>query len=58
MELLFVLLGMILQAWINNSRAKAYNRNVAMWTIMGILFGILSTIVLLLLGEKTEDEKR
>lgn len=41
--------------WINISRAKKYNRSVTGWAIAGFLFGILSTIVLLLLGKKSKN---
>ena len=51
MEILVFVLP-ILFSWINYNHAQMYNRNVGMWVFLGFFFGIFSTILLLLLGEK------
>lgn len=56
MELLGILIGMALVAWLNHYLATQRGRSAIGWAIGGALFGLLSTILLLILG--TTPEKR
>lgn len=56
MELLITLVVLGLVAWLNHYLATQRGRNPVGWAIGGALFGLLSTILLLVLG--TTDEKR
>ena len=56
MELLAFLIGAALVAWLNSYLAEQRGRSVAGWAIGGFIFGLLSTIILLVIG--TTDEKR
>jgi len=53
MELIFFLIGIALVAWLNHYLATQRGRNAVGWAIAGAIFGILSTVLLLILG-KTE----
>ena len=51
-----ILLSVILVAWLNWYLAEQRGRSAVGWAIAGFLFGLLSTIVLLVIG--TTDEKK
>lgn len=53
MELIGFLIGIALVAWLNHYLATQRGRNAVGWAIAGAIFGLLATIVLLILG-KTE----
>ena len=53
MEVIGFIIGMALVAWLNHYLATQRGRNAVGWTIGGAVFGLLSTILLLILG-KTE----
>lgn len=59
MELFIILLVVGLIAWLNAYLAEQRGRSAVGWAIGGILFGLLSTILLLILGttdaKKTDD---
>lgn len=55
MELGF-LIGMALVAWLNHYLATQRGRNAIGWAIGGAIFGLLSTILLLVLGKTPEKE--
>lgn len=56
MELFIVLVVAGLIAWLNHYLAEQRGRNAVGWAFGGVIFGLLSTILLLILG--TTDEKR
>ena len=56
MEPIFFLIGMALVAWLNYYLAEQRGRSTVGWAIGGALFGVLSTILLLVIG--TTEEKR
>lgn len=56
MELIGILIGMALVAWLNHYLATQRGRSAVGWAFGGAIFGLLSTILLLVLG--TTDEKR
>lgn len=41
---------------VNYNLAKSFDRNVTLWVLLALLFGIFSTIPLALLGEKEGGE--
>lgn len=51
-----IILAVALVAWLNWYLAEQRGRSELGWAIAGILFGLLSTIVLLVIG--TTDEKK
>jgi hypothetical protein len=51
-----IILAVALVAWLNWYLASQRGRSELGWAIAGILFGLLSTIVLLVIG--TTDEKK
>ncbi len=53
MEVIGFIIGMALVAWLNHYLATLSGRNAVGWAIGGAVFGLLSTILLLILG-KTE----
>lgn len=53
MELIGFLIGIALIAWLNHYLATQRGRNAVGWAIAGAIFGLFSTIVLLVIG-KTE----
>jgi hypothetical protein len=56
MELLFIIIGAALVAWLNHYLATERGRNAIGWAVAGAIFGLLSTILLLILG-KTEEKQ-
>ncbi len=56
MELIFFLVTVALIAWLNHYLATQRGRNAVGWAIGGAIFGILSTVLLLILG-KTETRE-
>lgn len=56
MELLIILIVAGLIAWLNYSLAEQRGRSAVGWAISGFVFGLLSTLLLLVLG--TTAEKR
>lgn len=56
MELMITLIVLGLIAWLNHYLAEERGRNAIGWAIGGLIFGLLSTILLLILG--TTVEKR
>lgn len=56
MELFITLAVLGLVAWLNHYLAEQRGRNAVGWAFAGVIFGLLSTILLLILG--TTDEKR
>jgi sugar phosphate permease len=56
MELFIVLVVAGLIAWLNHYLAEQRGRNAVGWAFAGVIFGLLSTILLLIIG--TTDEKR
>lgn len=56
MELLIILIVAGLIAWLNYSLAEQRGRSAVGWAIAGFIFGLLSTLLLLILG--TTEEKR
>ena len=56
MEILGYLIGAAIMAWLNLYLAEQRGRNTVGWAIAGVVFGLLSTILLLILG--TTAEKR
>lgn len=56
MELVGFLVGIALVAWLNHYLATQRGRNAIGWAVGGAIFGLLSTILLLILG--TTPEKR
>lgn len=53
MELIGFLIGAALIAWLNHYLATQRGRNAVGWAFGGAIFGLLSTLLLLILG-KTE----
>jgi len=53
MDATLLIMGMALFAWLNHSLATQRGRNAVGWAVGGLIFGLLSTILLLILG-KTE----
>ena len=53
MEVIGFIIGMALVAWLNHYLATQRGRNAVGWAIGGAVFGLLSTILLLILV-KTE----
>ena len=53
MEAIGFIIGIALVAWLNHYLATQRGRNAVGWAIGGAVFGVLSTILLLILG-KTE----
>lgn len=53
MELIGFLIAAALVAWLNHYLATQRGRNAVGWAIGGAIFGLLSTLLLLILG-KTE----
>jgi hypothetical protein len=51
-----IILAVALVAWLNWYLASQRGRSELGWAIAGVLFGLLSTIVLLVIG--TTDEKK
>lgn len=56
MELLVILITAVLVAWLNHYLATERGRNAFGWAIAGLVFGLLSTILLLIIG-KTESKQ-
>lgn len=56
MEVLGYLIGMALVAWLNHYLATQRGRNAIGWAIGGALLGLLSTLLLLILGKTKEKE--
>lgn len=56
MELFITLVVLGLIAWLNHYLAEQRGRNAVGWAFGGLIFGLLSTILLLILG--TTAEKR
>jgi hypothetical protein len=56
MELLVILITAALMAWLNHYLATERGRNAIGWAVAGAIFGLLSTILLLILG-KTEEKQ-
>ena len=56
MELFITLVVLGLIAWLNHYLAEQRGRNAVGWAFAGFIFGLLSTILLLILG--TTAEKR
>lgn len=56
MELLITLVVLALIAWLNHYLATQRGRNPIGWAIGGALFGLFSTIVLLVLGTTAEKK--
>jgi hypothetical protein len=56
MDLIFVLIGMALVAWLNHYLATQRGRSAVGWAFAGALLGFFSTILLIILG--TTEEKR
>lgn len=54
MELIITLVVVGLIAWLNHYLAEQRGRNPIGWAIGGVIFGLLSTILLLILGETQE----
>lgn len=54
MELLIILIVTGLIAWLNYYLAEQRGRNPVGWAIGGFVFGLLSTLLLLVLGTTTE----
>jgi hypothetical protein len=53
MEVIGFIIGIALVAWLNHYLATQRGRNAVGWAIGGAVFGLLATILLLILG-KTE----
>ena len=53
MEVIGFIIGIALVAWLNHYLAEQRGRNAVGWAVAGVIFGLLSTILLLILG-KTE----
>lgn len=56
MELLVILITAGLIAWLNHYLATERGRNAIGWAVGGAIFGLLSTILLLIIG-KTEAKQ-
>jgi cell division protein FtsN len=56
MEPVGFLIGMALVAWLNHYLATQRGRNAIGWAFGGAIFGLLSTILLLILGKTKEKE--
>ena len=56
MDLLFILIGGALVGWLNYYLATRRGRNVIAWAIGGFVFGLFSTLLLLVLGTTREKE--
>lgn len=56
MEPIGFLIGMALVAWLNYYLAGQRGRNEIGWAFGGAIFGLLSTILLLILGKTKEKE--
>jgi VIT1/CCC1 family predicted Fe2+/Mn2+ transporter len=54
MELIITLVVVGLIAWLNHYLAEQRGRNPIGWAIGGVIFGLLATILLLILGETQE----
>jgi len=50
------LVGIVVIMAVNYNLAKSFDRNVTLWVLLALLFGIFSTIPLALLGEKEGGE--
>lgn len=53
MEVIGFIIGIALVAWLNHYLATQRGRNAMGWAVGGAIFGVLSTLLLLILG-KTE----
>lgn len=51
MELIVTLIVAALFGWLCHGMAKTRNRDTTTWAILGVLFGLISVIVLALLGK-------
>ena len=56
MEITGLIIGAALVAWLNYALAKQRGRDPGGWAFGGAIFGLFSTILLLVLG--TTEEKR
>ena len=56
MDIAIILLVAGLIAWLNYYLAEQRGRNTVGWAFAGVIFGLLSTILLLIIG--ATDEKR
>jgi hypothetical protein len=56
MDLFIILVVAGLIAWLNHYLAEQRGRNAVGWAFGGVIFGLFSTILLLIIG--TTDEKR
>ena len=56
MELFIILITAGLVAWLNHYLATERGRNAVGWAVAGVIFGLLSTILLLIIG-KTETKQ-
>ena len=54
MELVGFFIGAALVAWLNTYLAEQRGRSVTGWAIGGVIFGLFSTILLLVLGTTAE----
>lgn len=54
MELLIILIVSALFAWLCAEMAKTRKRDTTVWAIMGFLFGLISVIILALIGTANE----
>lgn len=53
MDAIVFIIVIALIAWLNHYLAEQRGRNAVGWAVAGVIFGLLSTILLLILG-KTE----
>ena len=53
MDAIVFIIVIALVAWLNHYLAEQRGRNAVGWAVAGVIFGLLSTILLLILG-KTE----
>ena len=54
MDVIFFIIGAGLVAWLNHYMATNRGRNAALWAILGFLFGILTSLILLIMGKTNE----
>ena len=56
MEVIGYIIGLALVAWLNHYLATQRGRDTMGWVFAGVIFGLFSTLLLLILG--TTDEKK